>query len=53
MKFQFKITETYPSVYSACNRPKYASHLLPMTLPQVKQRTGIIMIVIWLYFNPF
>lgn len=35
---------TYPSVYSACRRPKYDSHLLPMTLPQVKQRIGIIIL---------
>jgi hypothetical protein len=34
----------YPSEKSACNRLKYVSHLLPMTLPQVKQRTGIIMV---------
>lgn len=33
----------YPSLYSACNRSKYVSHLLPITLPQVKHRTGIIM----------
>ena len=33
-----------PSVYSACRRPRYASHLFPMTFPQVKQRIGIIML---------
>jgi hypothetical protein len=32
----------HPSEYSACNRSKYVSHLLPMTLPHVKQRTGTI-----------
>lgn len=31
-----------PSVYSACNNPRYESHLLPITLPHVKQRIGII-----------
>ena len=36
--------KSYPSEKSACNRLKYVSHLLPMTLPQVKQRTGIIMV---------
>lgn len=33
-----------PSVYSACNRPRYDSHLLPTTLPQVKHLTGIIIL---------
>lgn len=37
--------EAYPSVYSTCNNPRYASHLLPITFPQVKQRTGIIIFV--------
>ena len=39
---------TYPSVYSACKRPRYASHLLPITLPHVKQRIGIIIIIIYI-----
>jgi hypothetical protein len=33
---------THPSVYSACSRSRYVSHLLPITLPHVKQRTGMI-----------
>lgn len=32
----------WPSVYSAWSSPRYASHLLPITLPHVKQRTGMI-----------
>jgi len=36
--------QTYPSVKSACNKLKYVSHLFPMTLPHVKQRTGIIIV---------
>lgn len=36
---------TYPSVYSACRRPKYASHLLPITFPHVKHLIGIIIFV--------
>ena len=35
---------THPSVYSACSSPRQASHLLPMTLPHVKHRTGIIIL---------
>ena len=35
---------TYPSVYSACRSPKYASHLFPITLPHVKHRIGMIMV---------
>jgi hypothetical protein len=34
---------THRSVYSVCSRLRNWSHLLPMTLPQVKQRTGMIM----------
>lgn len=34
--------ETHPSVYSACRRPRYASHLLPTILPHVKHLTGMI-----------
>ena len=33
---------SYPSVYSACKSPRYASHLFPITLPHVKHRIGII-----------
>ena len=33
---------SYLSVYPACSRCKYCSHLFPTTLPQVKQRTGMI-----------
>lgn len=36
---------THPSVYSACSNPRYASHLLPITFPHVKQRIGIIIAV--------
>ena len=39
-----EICNYLPSVYSACRRPRYASHLFPMTFPQVKQRIGIIML---------
>ncbi len=35
---------SHPSEYSACKRSKYVSHLLPITLPQVKHRTGMIII---------
>jgi hypothetical protein len=31
-------------VYSAWSSPRYASHLFPMTFPQVKQRIGMIMV---------
>ena len=36
------VNVTHPSLYSACSRSRYVSHLLPITLPQVKQRTGMI-----------
>jgi hypothetical protein len=35
---------TYPSEKSACKRLRYVSHLLPITFPQVKHRTGIIIL---------
>jgi hypothetical protein len=37
--------KTYPSEKSACKRLRYVSHLLPITFPQVKQRTGIIIFI--------
>lgn len=33
-----------PSLKSAWSRLKYVSHLLPITLPHVKHRTGMIMV---------
>ena len=44
MYSNIEICNYLPSVYSACRRPRYASHLFPMTFPQVKQRIGIIML---------
>ena len=44
MYSNIEIRNYLPSVYSACRRPRYASHLFPMTFPQVKQRIGIIML---------
>jgi hypothetical protein len=35
---------TYPSEKSACKRLRYVSHLLPIIFPQVKHRTGIIIL---------
>lgn len=35
---------SHPSVYSAWSRPRYASHLLPTIFPQVKHRTGMIIV---------
>ena len=35
-----------PSVYSACRSPKYASHLVPITLPHEKHRIGMIMVTV-------
>lgn len=40
-----QIVYTHPSVYSACKRLRYGSHLLPITLPQVKHRIGMIILV--------
>ena len=37
---------THPSEKSACNRLKYVSHSFPITFPQVKHRTGIIIIIL-------
>lgn len=39
------VENAYPSVYSACKRPRYASHLFPTILPQVKHLTGIIILI--------
>lgn len=53
MPIIIKLRFTYPSVYSACSSPRYDSHLLPITLPQVKQRIGIIILTVFsgsLYF---
>ena len=33
---------THPSEKSACSRCRYVSHLFPITFPQVKHRTGMI-----------
>ena len=44
MYSNIEICNYLPSVYSACRRPRYASHLFPITFPQVKQRIGIIML---------
>ena len=41
-RFSPRASRASPSVYSAWSRPRYASHLFPMTFPHVKQRTGII-----------
>ena len=38
------ILPPYPSVYSACSRDRYVSHLFPVTFPQVKQRIGMIIL---------
>lgn len=38
------VENAYPSVYSACKRPRYDSHLFPTILPQVKHLTGIIIL---------
>ena len=41
---------TYPSEKSACSKLRYVSHLLPITFPQVKHRTGMIILkcsIIW------
>ena len=43
--------KTYPSVYSACRSPKYASHLFPITLPHVKHRIGMIMVTAANFFS--
>jgi hypothetical protein len=37
---------SYPSEKSACKRLKYVSHLFPITFPQEKHRTGIIIVAI-------
>jgi hypothetical protein len=37
---------TYPSEKSACKRLRYVSHLLPIIFPQVKHRTGIIILAL-------
>ena len=43
----------HPSVYSACRRPRYDSHLLPITFPHVKHRIGIIMATSWILLSAF
>lgn len=35
---------TYPSEKSACKRLRYVSHLFPITFPQEKHRTGMIIV---------
>jgi len=40
--FEVRNQNSYPSVYSAWRSPRYASHLFPITFPQVKHRTGMI-----------
>lgn len=43
---QIDFDKTYFSVLPSARSCIYASYLLPVTLPQEKQRTGIIMIVV-------
>ena len=43
--FSCSLSRASGSLYSLCKRPIYVSHLLPITLPQVKQRTGMIIFI--------
>lgn len=44
------VSRTHPSLYSFCNKSKYVSHLFPITFPQVKHLTGIIILGLCLFF---
>ena len=51
--FRPRASRASPSWYSAWSSPRQASHLLPITLPQVKHLMGIIMLEVEYFLKCF